>query len=55
MSALRIVTSYVFPPIPDRRFDWCAYREGREEAGGYGYGRTEQEAIDDLLMNEENE
>ena len=49
----RIITSHIFPPIPIRRFDWCAYRDGQEEAGNYGYGRTEQEAIANLLANEE--
>ena len=48
----KIITHYVYPPIPDRRFDWCAYRDGTEERGHYGYGRTEQEAIDDLMIIE---
>lgn len=48
----KIVTSYVNPPIPIRSYDWCAFRDGEEENGGYGYGKTEQEAIDDLLENE---
>lgn len=49
----KIVTSFVYPPIPVRQFDWCAYRDGEEEAGGYGYGATEAEAIADLKLNEE--
>lgn len=48
-TLLRIVTSFVCPPIPYRGNDWCAYRDGQEEAGGYGYGETEAEAIQDLL------
>ena len=46
-----IQTENIYPPIPDRRFDWCAYRdpEGRQ-----GYGRTEAEAIADLLSIEED-
>ncbi len=44
----RVITSHIFPPIPDRRYDWCAYHDGEEETGHYGYGRTEQEALDDL-------
>jgi hypothetical protein len=40
-----------YPPIPDRRFDWCAHYEGEEEAGGYGYGRTKNEALQDFLDN----
>jgi len=52
MSAPRkIVTHHIFPPIPIRTHDWCAYYEGEEERGGYGYGRTEAEAIHDFLDN----
>jgi hypothetical protein len=54
MTMPAIVTDHVYPPIPDRRFDWCAYRDGKEENGGYGWGRTEAEAIADLLANEED-
>lgn len=45
----KIVTSHVFPSIPVRHFDWIAHYDGEEESGCYGNGRTEQEAIDDLL------
>ena len=51
MRVLRIITSHQFPPIPDRRFDWIAYYEGQEESGNYGRGTTEQEAIDDFILN----
>ena len=44
-----IVTSFVYPPIPIRDFDWCAYFDGTEETGRYGYGRTEAEAIEELM------
>ncbi len=45
----RIITSHVFPPIPDRRWDWCAYRDGREEdTNAYGWGPTEGAALADL-------
>lgn len=47
-----IKTSFDYPPIPVRDFDWCAHRDGCEEMGGYGYGRTEQAAVNDLLANE---
>lgn len=50
---MTIVTQCICPPIPIRQFDWCAYHEGEEESGHYGYGRTEQEAIDDLMMLDE--
>jgi hypothetical protein len=45
----KIVTSLVYPPIPIRIFDWEAFYEGTEEAGRYGHGCTEQEAIADLM------
>ena len=46
-----IVTHCEFPPIPIRDFDWCAHYEGQEEFGGYGWGRTEAEAIADFEEN----
>lgn len=46
----KIITSHVFPPIPIRAFDWCAYVDGTEESGLRGWGRTEQEAINDLTV-----
>jgi hypothetical protein len=55
MARPPVVTSPVFPPIPTRAFDWCAHRDGEEEKGGYGYGPTEQAAIDDFLANEAEE
>jgi hypothetical protein len=55
MTKPKIVTHYVCPPIPIRTHDWVAYRDGEEEAGGYGYGATEEEAIKDLLDNEEED
>jgi hypothetical protein len=51
MAAPKIVTNYWAKPIPDRRFDWIAHIDGDEERGQYGYGRTEQEAIADLVNN----
>lgn len=45
----KIVTSHMYPPIPDRRFDWCAYHEEHVElAHRYGWGPTEADAIADL-------
>lgn len=46
----KIVTAHIYPPIPIRDFDWCAYFDGEEEAGNYGYGRTETDAINDLML-----
>lgn len=52
-SGEKIRTDYIYPPIPDRRFDWQAYRDDDEpnDNGSMvcGHGRSEQEAIDDLL------
>jgi hypothetical protein len=45
----RIITSFIYPPIPWRNFDWCAYYDGCEEDGNYGYGRTEAEAVLDFI------
>lgn len=45
-----IATHLVYPPIPDRRFDWHAYRD--PEARHQGWGPTEDAAILDLLMEE---
>ena len=50
-TARKVVTSHAYPPIPIRTFDWCAYYEGEEEAGNYGWGATEVEAIADFIEN----
>jgi len=42
-----IRTSFDFPPIPDRRYDWSAWVDGEEE-GKIGRGISEMDAIDDL-------
>jgi hypothetical protein len=47
--ALNIKTSYVFPPIPTRAFDWSAVTDDYEPGCPIGVGPTEQAAIDDLL------
>ena len=44
----KVVTRYVYPPIPIRTCDWCAYIDGNEE-GRVGWGQTEEEAIQDLI------
>ena len=43
-----IITNHIRPPIPTRDYDWCAYYEGTEEDGNYGYGETEDKAIESL-------
>jgi hypothetical protein len=45
----QIVTRHVFPPIPIRTSDWCAFFDGDEEVGLRGWGKTRAEAIDDLI------
>lgn len=45
-----ILTSYVHPPIPTRRFDWAAYRD--PESKLCGWGPTPEAAIADLLEEE---
>lgn len=47
----KIVVSCAFPPIPDRSHDWFAHYEGEEEASGYGYGATPEEAVADFIDN----
>ena len=46
--AKTIKTYYEFPPIPIRKFDWCAWYDGEEERRHYGWGKTPAEAIADL-------
>ena len=48
----KIITSNECPPIPVRDYDWSALREDGDEDEPIGYGRTEQDAIDDLLDKE---
>lgn len=51
MANLKIRTSCVCPPIPIRNFDWQAVDDNTYDGPGspIGHGKTEQEAIDDLL------
>ena len=52
----KIITRNVYPPIPNRNFDWCAYHDGDEENGRYGWGSTETEALADLeILDQERE
>lgn len=52
-----IAITHVYPPIPDRRFDWCAtWSNDEPDDNGsmlHGYGRTPLEAICDLLDSTE--
>lgn len=44
----KIITSPTYSPLPNRKYDWCAYYEGEEEEGIVGYGATKEEAVEDL-------
>lgn len=52
---IKIWLEYVYPPIPDRRNDWCAYIDGYEENQYYGRGKTKWEALHDLIENLEDQ
>jgi hypothetical protein len=52
MSDQPIRTTFAHPPIPARNCDWHATREGYEPGDPAGWGRTEQEAVADLLEKE---
>jgi hypothetical protein len=64
INGIRIRTSHEFPPIPVRDFDWSAvdddtYDVDCDQDGFFttcpiGHGATEQDAIDDLLMQIED-
>ena len=48
MTAPRIITGFVTPPIPNADH-WTAYDDRLgADASPYGYGATEAEAVDDL-------
>lgn len=49
-----IIVQHVYPPIPDRQFDYCAFRDGYEPGLIVGWGKTQEEAIADLLELEED-
>lgn len=54
-SGRLIKTSHVYPPIPVRAFDWCAWFDDTGEEGLTGNGTTEQEAIADLIERLEDQ
>ena len=53
MKNLEIVTSHITPPIPNRIFDWQAVRGDWDLDDPIGNGRTELEAIKELLELED--
>lgn len=50
-----IITEFIYPPIPLRNYDWQAIREDYDEDSLIGYGRTEQDAINDLIQQEKEQ
>lgn len=52
---MKIVTEYNPPPIPVRDHDWSAIDwDTYDEGAPIGWGKTEQEAIADLMMQLED-
>jgi hypothetical protein len=51
-TADRIVTEFVHPPIPTRKHDWSAMRDSYDVGDPIGYGRSESDAVADLLVQE---
>jgi hypothetical protein len=55
----KIVTDFIYPPVPSRQFDWCAVTDNYDGADGgnepIGYGPTEAAAIADLIEQLEDE
>ena len=49
---MKIITSFLNPPIPVRNMDWQATREGYDRGDAIGNGETELAAITDLLEQE---
>jgi len=47
-----ITTERIDPPIPTNKHDWQAFRDSYDEGDEVGYGKTEQEAINDLIEQE---
>jgi hypothetical protein len=55
---MKIKTSFDYPPIPVRSFDWSAIDTDTYDGdprSPIGYGATEQEAIGDLLSQMEED
>lgn len=56
--ARKIITTFIYPPIPIRQFDWQAHFDGDEpNDDGWmlaGNGATEEAAIEDLLQSAED-
>jgi hypothetical protein len=47
---MKILTEFVYPPIPLRCFDWSAVDDDTYDGDGpIGHGPTEEAAISDLM------
>jgi hypothetical protein len=55
MKGKGIITEFIYPPIPLRNYDWQANREDYDEDSLIGYGITEEDAINDLIKQEEEQ
>lgn len=44
-----IITNHWLKPIPDRQFDWEATYDDYDFGGPIGFGRTEADAVLDLI------
>lgn len=54
-EAMKITTTHINPPIPDRSFDWLATLEDHDGDGPQGFGATESDAVSELTQQiEEN-
>jgi len=50
----KIKTHHEYPPIPVRHFDWSAVTDNYEPGQPIGRGRTEEDAISDLVAQIED-
>lgn len=59
INGIKLRTDFIYPPIPIRTHDWSAVTDDYDGADDsncpIGYGATEQQAIDDLIMQIEDE
>jgi len=46
---MKIETSFIYPPIPVRDYDWMATTDNYEEGDIIGFGKTELDAKNDLI------
>lgn len=51
---MKIITSFVHPPIPDRNFDWQAVSNDYEAGDPIGHGATKEQAVNNLKSQIKN-